>query len=217
LPLPIALFVLSFAMRTESYWIIGPAASLAIAVGITLARTGALARGLTFGVLAIATAYATFAALFLALPEASQAAIFRAAPGLRSALASGAFEYQPLAADLRRLTAADEATIFTDGYETSAELLWYGLPSHIVVPSLQAPEWTRWYRSPTVPQHALLVMLSRPLSDDPELDANVRAAYRTVTPLDAVPMSYAGQFEGTFYITRLDDPLPGARDRLPGM
>ena len=34
LPLPVALIVLSFAMRTESYWIIGPAASLSVACGI---------------------------------------------------------------------------------------------------------------------------------------------------------------------------------------
>jgi hypothetical protein len=217
LPLPIVLFVLSFAMRTESYWIIGPAASLSIAVGITLARTGALARRLTFGVLAISTAYATFAALFLALPEASQAAIFRAQPGWRSALASGAFEYKPLANDLRGATAMEGLTIFTDGYETSAELLWYGLPSHIVVPSPQAPQWTRWYRSPAVPPHALLVMLSRPLADDADLDARVRAAYAHVRPEGALPMSYAGQYEGTFYLTRLDDPLPNAREALPGM
>jgi hypothetical protein len=91
------------------------------------------------------------------------------------------------------------------------------VPSHIVVPSLQAPEWTRWYRSPTVPQHALLVILSRPLADDPELSARVHAAYARVIPVQVLPMSYAGQYEGTFYITRLDDPLPDAREHLPGL
>jgi 4-amino-4-deoxy-L-arabinose transferase-like glycosyltransferase len=216
LPLPLVLFVLSFAMRTESYWIIGPAASLSVAVGIALARAGALPRRLTFGVLAVSTAYATFAAVFLALPEAAQASLFARYPAWRSALASGAFEYRPLA-DALRSAAASGTAIFTDGYETSAELLWYGVPSHIVVPSLQAPEWTRWYRSPTVPQHALLVILSRPLADDPELSARVHAAYARVIPVQVLPMSYAGQYEGTFYITRLDDPLPDAREHLPGL
>jgi 4-amino-4-deoxy-L-arabinose transferase-like glycosyltransferase len=218
LPLPLALFVLSFAMRTESYWIIGPAASLSIAVGIALARAGALARGLTFGVLAASTAYATFAALFLAQPEAAQAAFFDAHPSWRSALASGAYVYEPLAAELRAQAAADGgAAIFTDGYETSAELLWYGVPSHIVVPSLQLPEWTRWYGSPSPPQHALLVMLGRPLADEPGLSASVHSAYAHVTPGAVLPYAFAGQPEGTFYVTRLDDPLPGARAALPGM
>ncbi len=215
--MPIALFVLSFAMRTESYWIIGPAASLAIAIGVALARTNAIARGLTFGVLAVSTAYATFAALFLALPEPAQASFFDANPGWRSALASGAFEYAPLAAYLRSGGAPNDAAIFTDGYETSAELLWYGLPSHIVVASLQQPQWTRWYGSPSVPAHAYLVMLNRPLADDANLAAAVHAAYAHATPLPPLPMRYAGQLEGTFYVTRLDDPRPGAREALPGM
>jgi 4-amino-4-deoxy-L-arabinose transferase-like glycosyltransferase len=217
LPLPIALFVLSFAMRTESYWIIGPAASLAIGVGATLARTGAIARGLTFGVLGISTAYAVFAALFLALPEAAQAAAFRAQPGLRGELSSGVYAYAQLADELRADTAREPSAIYTDRYETSAELLWYGVPSIMVVPSPQLPQWTRWYRPPAIPPRALLVTFRAPFGDAAGLEANVRAAYAQVGVPQRNDFRYAGEPEGTFYITRLADPLPAAATALAGL
>jgi 4-amino-4-deoxy-L-arabinose transferase-like glycosyltransferase len=217
LPLPIALFVLSFAMRTESYWIIGPVASLAIAVGVWLARTNAVARTLTFGALGITSAYAVFTALFLALPEAAQAAAFHARPGLRDALSSGVYAYAPLADELRREAAADDAAIFTDRYETSAELLWYGVPSIMVVPSAQVPQWTRWYRPPAIPQHALLVTFRAPFGDAVDLEQHVRAAYARVGVPQRSDFRYAGEPEGTFYITRLAEPLPAAPTALAGL
>jgi len=216
-PLPLALFVLSFAMRTESYWIIGPAASLAIGVGATLARTNPLARGLTFGVLGLSTAYAVFAALFLAMPEAAQAAAFRAHPDWRPALSSGVYAYAQLADDLRADIAREPAAIYTDRYETSAELLWYGVPSMMVVPSVQVPQWTRWYRFPVVPERALLVTFRAPFGDAVDLEAHVRAAYAHVTPLQRLDLMYAGELEGTYYVTELAGPRPDARALLAGL
>ena len=37
------------------------------------------------------------------------------------------------------------------------------------------------------------------------------------TPGAVLPYTFAGQAEGTFYLTRLDDPFPNARGALPGM
>jgi 4-amino-4-deoxy-L-arabinose transferase-like glycosyltransferase len=216
-PLPLALFVLSFAMRTESYWIIGPAASLAIGIGAVLARTNAVARGLTFGVLGVSTAYAVFAALFLAMPEAAQAAAFRAHPDWRPALSSGVYAYAELADDLRADTAHAPAAIYTDRYETSAELLWYGVPSMMVVSSAQVPQWTRWYRFPVVPERALLVTFRTPFGDAVDLERHVRAAYARVTPLQRLDLMYAGELEGTFYVTELAGPRPEARALLAGL
>jgi hypothetical protein len=204
-------------MRTESYWIIGPAASLAIGVGATLARTNAIARGVTFGVLGISTAYAVFAALFLALPEAAQAAAFHAQPGLRAELSSGVYAYSQLADELRAATAREPAAIYTDRYETSAELLWYGVPSIMVVPSSQVPQWTRWYRPPAIPQHALLVTFRAPFGDAVDLEQHVREAYAQVGTPQRSDFTYAGEPEGTFYITRLADPLPAAPSALAGL
>jgi 4-amino-4-deoxy-L-arabinose transferase-like glycosyltransferase len=216
-PLPLALFVLSFAMRTESYWIIGPAASLAIGIGAVLARTTAIARGLTFGVLGLSTAYAVFAALFLAMPEEAQAAAFHAHPNWRPALSSGVYAYSQLADDLRAEVAREPAAIYTDRYETSAELLWYGVPSMMVVPSAQVPQWTRWYRFPEVPERALLVTFRAPFGDAVDLEQHVRAAYIRVTPLQRLDLMYAGELEGTFYVTKLEAPTPAARTLLAGL
>jgi hypothetical protein len=217
LPLPLALFVLSFTMRTESYWIIGPAASLAIGVGIALARTGRVQRGLTFTVFAVSTAYATFAALFLALPEPAQAAAFRTWPSIRPALSSGVYAYEPLAAQLRARTAGADTAIFTDRYETSAELLWYGVRSVMVVPSAQVPQWSRWYRPRSIPQHALLVTFRAPFGDAVDLEQHVREAYAQVGVPQRIDLTYAGESEGTFYITRLADPRPAASSVLVGL
>jgi hypothetical protein len=217
LPLPAALFVLSFAMRTESYWIIGPAASLAIGVGIALARTGPVQRRITFAIFGVGAAYATFAALFLALPESAQASAFRAWPSIRPALSSGVYAYEPLAAQLRALAAADDATILTDRYETAAELLWYGVPALIAVPSNQVAQWSRWYRPPAVPPRALLVTFRAPFGDAVDLEAHVRASYAHVGSPQRLDFSYAGEPEGTFYVTRLAGPRPVATTYFPGI
>ncbi len=216
LPLPIALFVFSFAMRTESYWIIGPAASLSVACGVRLASVSAPWRGLTFAVLGLATAYATVAAVFLALPEAAQAAAFHAQPSLRQQFSSGVYAYRPLADDLRADSAAGIA-IYTDRYETSGELLWYGVPSEIVVITAQLPQWMRWYRPAEIPQHADLVTFRAPFGDGGDLEHNVRAAYVHVGTPKMFAYRYAGEPEGTFYVTRIDDARPGAQRILPGI
>jgi hypothetical protein len=216
IPLPAALFVLSFAMRTESYWIIGPASSLAVGVGAWLARASATARRITFGVLAVSTAYALATSLFLALPEAAQAAAFRSNHAVRDAFSSGVYAYEPLAADVRIARDAGRA-IYTDRYETAAELLWYGVPALIVVPSSQVPQWTRWYRPPAVPPRALLVTFRAPFGDAVDLEAHVRAAYRQVGTPQEHAYRYAGEDEGTFYFTTLDEPTPQAVSVLAGL
>jgi len=216
IPLPATLFALSFAMRTESYWILGPAASLSIGCGVVLARVAPLRRNVAFGALGLATAYAVATAVFLALPERAQAAAFHAQPGLRTQFSSGVYAYRPLAADLRA-DAAVGRTIFTDRYETSGELLWYGIPSDIVVITAQLPQWMRWYRPAEVPQHADLVAFRTPFGDNPDLEHNVRAAYVHIGISERLDYRYAGEPEGTFYRTPLDDPRPDAGRVLPGI
>lgn len=216
IPLPAALFLLSFAMRTESYWILGPVASLAVGCGVVLARTNALARTSAFAALGVATAYAIVNAVFLALPEPVQAAAFRSNPAFRTQFKSGVYAYRPLADDLRADAAAGIA-VYTDRYETSAELLWYGVPSDIVVITAQLPQWMRWYRPAAVPQRADLIAFRTPFGDNPDLERNVRAAYARVGTPERLDYRYADEPEGTFYRTRLADPRPDAARILPGL
>ncbi len=216
LPLPIILFVLSFATQTETYWILGPAASLAIGCGAVLARTTVLCRNVALTILGIGTAVATVPAIFLALPERAQAAAFHAAPSLRRQFASGMYAYRPLAYDLRA-DAARGVAIYTDRYETSSELLWYGIPSYIVVQRGQLAQWMRWYRPATVPQHAELVLPATNTGAAFAVPTYLYAAYAHVGKARRLDYQFAGEPEATFYVTPLDDALPASRRVLPGM
>jgi hypothetical protein len=107
--------------------------------------------------------------------------------------------------------------IYTDRYETSSELLWYGLPSTIVVYRGQLAQWMRWYRPAAVPLHAVLVIPAREDGSAFPVAPYVRAAYTRVGPPRRLDYRYASEIEGTFYAWRLDDPRPDARRVLPGM
>jgi hypothetical protein len=216
IPLPLALFALSFVVRTESYWILGQLASLSIGCGIALARASAGWRVAVFGVLGIATAISAATALFLALPESAQAAAFAANPSLHNQFSSAAYAYRPLA-DSLRADAAAGITVYTDLYETSSQLLWYGVPSNIIGPSAQVPQWARWYRPAEVARHAELVTVPTAFGVLNGLDATLHAAYRSVGAPKMLEYRYAGRVEATFYVTRLDDPLPEARGIVPGI
>jgi hypothetical protein len=218
LPLAAVLFGFSFVTTTESYWIIGPAASVALGAGILLERSGKTCRGIVIGILGIGTAYATAAALFLTLPEVTQAGVFFTFPALRGPLASGVYVFAPLAATVSAEAAVDhDAVILTDRYETAAELRWYGVDSRIVVALPQQPQWSRWHAGMPVPQHALLVTFAAPLSFNPTLARAVGAAFETVKPLSNVTMSYAGKRQDVYYMIKLDGPRPNARELIPGL
>jgi 4-amino-4-deoxy-L-arabinose transferase-like glycosyltransferase len=218
LPLAAVLFGFSFVTTTESYWIIGPAASVALAAGIVLERSAIVWRRIVIALLGVGTAYATLAALFLALPEGTQARVFFAFPALRGPLASGVYVFAPLAASVSAQAAADhDAVILTDRYETAAELRWYGVDSRIVVALPQQPQWTRWHAGLPVPQHALLVTFAAPMSFDPTLARDVTAAFGHVAPLSNVTLSYAGKRQDVYYMVQLDDPHPNARALIPGL
>jgi 4-amino-4-deoxy-L-arabinose transferase-like glycosyltransferase len=216
LPLPAALLAFSFTTPTESYWIIGPAASLALGAGIVLERASAGWRGLVIGALGAGTAYVTAAALFLTLPEPAQAAVFTAMPASRGPFASGVYAFAPLAARVRALAAADDgAEVLTDRYETSAELLWYGVDSRLALALPQEAQWSRWHAGAPLPRHALLVTFAAPASADPPLARAVAAAFAHVTPLAPVAPSHAGVPEDVYYVEQLDGVRPNARDVIP--
>ena len=150
------------------------------------------------GVLAAGTAYATAAALFLTLPESTQASAFAALPALRPLLASNVYEFAPLAERARTLAAADhDAVILTDRYETSAELLWYGVDSQIAVALPQTAQWSRWHAGAPPPAHALLITYAAPL--------DLGAQFARATPLAPIVPVHAGVTEDTYYVLQLDD------------
>jgi 4-amino-4-deoxy-L-arabinose transferase-like glycosyltransferase len=218
LPLPAALFALSFFTTTESYWIIGPAASVALGAGIVLANAGSARQRVVLGAMGIASAYTIATALFWGLPERVQAAVFAAAPSLVGPLASGVYVYAPLAERLRAYAAGDgSATILTDRYETAAELLWYGLDSRIVVALPQQRQWMRWHAAAPLPQHALLVTFAGPLHANAALERAANAAYAHAGAPATIATMHAGVKEDVYGVVPLGDPRPGARKALPGL
>jgi 4-amino-4-deoxy-L-arabinose transferase-like glycosyltransferase len=218
LPLPLVLLAFSFVTTTESYWIIGPAASVALGAGIMLERSALVWRRVVIAVLAVATAYATAAALFLTLPELTQAAIFFKHPQLRGPLASGVYVFAPLAAAVKATAARDhDAAILTDRYETAAELRWYGVDSRIVVALPQQSQWMRWHAGLPVPQHALLVTFAAPLDADPSLATAVTAAFNHVKRLPEITLSYAGKRQDIYYMVQLDGASPNALAAIPSL
>jgi 4-amino-4-deoxy-L-arabinose transferase-like glycosyltransferase len=217
LPLPAALLVLSFGTTIESYWIIGPAASVALGAGIVLARAHVVER-IVLAIFGVATAYATATALFWTLPEQTQARVFGAVPSLQKPLASGVYVYAPLAEKLRVLAAGDhDAEVITDRYETAAELLWYGVDARIVVGIPQRAQWMRWHDGAPVPEHALLVTFSGPLAADPILAHGVAGAFARTTPLLPIALTYAGMPQDVYNVVQLDGARSDARSALPGL
>jgi hypothetical protein len=203
---------------TESYWIIGSAASVALGAGIVLDRAALVWRRSVIAVLGVGAAYVTMAALFLTLPEATQAGVFFAVPALRGPLASGVYVFPPLAATVSAMAARDhDAEVLTDRYETAAELRWYGVDSRIVVALPQQPQWMRWHAGAPLPQHALLVTFEAPLYADPSLAGAVTAAFEHVRLSPNVTLSYAGQKQDVYYLTRLDGVRPNARNFIPSL
>ena len=73
----------------------------------------------------------------------------------------------------------------------------------------------RWYRPATVPQRADLIAFRTPFGDNPNLEHDVRAAYAQVGIPQRLDYRYAGEPEGTFFLTRLADPRPAAGQLLP--
>ena len=213
LPLPLALFAMSFVTTTESYWIIGPAASVALGAGIALEPLRGIRR-VVIALLGAGTAYATLAALFLTLPEALQERVFFSVPGLRGPLASGVYVYAPLAERMRGLTANGNADVYTDRYETSAELLWHGIDSRIIAAIPQRAQWTRWHAEQPLAAHAVLVTFRESLAADSTLDGDVRAAFERVVPQAALTFTHAGVREDAYGVTALDSPRRTAKAAL---
>jgi hypothetical protein len=217
LPLPVALFALSFVMTTESYWIIGPAASLCVAAGMALAPARAAWRRWAYALLGAGTAYATVAALFLTLPEGAQTAVFRAAPALRGPFFSKVHMYPALAERLRALQARDGSAVLTDRFETAAQLRWYGVDARIAVPIPQQAQWSRWHAGAGIPAHALVVTSDEPLASNAYLAARIPQAYADVAPEMALDFTYAALPEDTFYVTRVSLPRSDAAEVLAGL
>ncbi len=78
LPLPLLLIALSFFEGVESYWLLGPFASLCVALGIAYANFPSFWKRVAAAAWMIPAAYAMLVVTLLSLPQPAQASLLRA-------------------------------------------------------------------------------------------------------------------------------------------
>jgi 4-amino-4-deoxy-L-arabinose transferase-like glycosyltransferase len=181
LPLVAAFALLSLFETVESYWLLGPVASLVVSVGIAVTRAGKPIQWTLGAVYALAACIAIAAAGFPALPEGTQARLMQALPATR-AFYSPAASYASLAVDVASFARAHRASLISDKYEVAAEMLYYGVPVEMIGNRLGAMQWEMWQTSAPIPRDALVV------TDEP-----FHGAYR-------LQSTYAGRPALTLYI-----------------
>jgi 4-amino-4-deoxy-L-arabinose transferase-like glycosyltransferase len=210
LPLPTLLIAVAFFYQVESYWILGPIASLCVGLGVEFRHWGRNLRRTLIAASAGGFIYVTAAALFAAAPERTEAALLVATHGaLRGPFYSGAFAYGPLASEIRTLAGGRPLVILTDRHEIASELTYAGLAPLMIGPSPQSWQWQQWIRTPPSVASALYVSYL-PLRYDSEPWRMLASAYATVDEGPTLRPRYAGVVADTFYTAWCSGAEPGA-------
>jgi dolichyl-phosphate-mannose-protein mannosyltransferase len=212
LPLPILLVLLAPFAVVESYWVLGPAISLLVGIGIAYARSRIVWKRAAIA-LAVLPVWTMLVVSFPALPEPTQAAILQESRGsLKGPFYTASFMYRPLAADVRALTATRSAAALTDRVEICSELLYNGVDSQLIGSAPQVPQW-RWWHPAAVPERALIVTFA-PLALDPDVAMRATRAFQSVRPGPVLHYDFAGTSAGTFYTIWVERPKAGAETWL---
>lgn len=213
LPLPTLLLAMAPFATVESYWVLGPAISLLVGIGIAYAhwRPGWKHTAIALGLL---PAYTMLAVLVPSLPEPVQAAILRAAGGaFKGPFYSAAFMYRPLATDVGALAATHSAALLTNRFEIASELLYNGTDPQLVGGAPQVRQWSWWHAGAAAPERALVVTFV-PLAQDADLASRIARSYRDVRPGPTLRYGFAGTAAGTFYTSWAREPRAGATASL---
>jgi 4-amino-4-deoxy-L-arabinose transferase-like glycosyltransferase len=198
LPLPLLLIVLSFFEGVESYWLLGPFASLSVALGIAYANFPLAWKRLAAAAWIVPAAYAMLVVAALSLPQPAQAALLRASRnGAKNMLYSAVYAYAPLARDVRGLLKNRDASVMTDKFEIASELFYQGNIESTVISGIGRRQWAMWQGSPA-PIRYLFVS-----NDPPGADAEVmRAVAKRCSSVGNGPTlryAFAGPPVTTFY------------------
>jgi 4-amino-4-deoxy-L-arabinose transferase-like glycosyltransferase len=214
LPFPTILAFLSFFEVVESYWLLGPFASLCVGIGIQYARSSqALRRSLSL--FALPAAYTMLSVLFLTLPEPTQATLHRASHNATRMWSSSVIVYRPLSNDVRSLLDKASAAVMTDRFYIASELAYNGLDPLIVGRSPQVGQWRQLRDPHRVPDRALLITIT-PLIDDAPLLQVMKGAYASLAAGPLLQYSYAGVPGPKFFTTWCSTPKKDATASLYG-
>jgi len=212
LPLPAALTVLGLFTTVESYWLLGPFASLCVGIGIAVAGLPAMWRRVIAMAASLPAAYTLGTVMVLALPDNAQRPIL-AMHGARNLLYSGAFLYEPLAHDVAALSERAGAIPLTDRPEIAGELYYHGVPPLMIGYAPQTRPWNAWQATQRdlslLPRTALIVSYS-PVGDDAELMTYVKRLCARLEAGPTLEYRHAGAAWGAFHTswcTRSGEPL----------
>lgn len=215
LPFPAFLAFLSFFEVVESYWLLGPFASLCVGIGMQYARLSHTLRR-SLSLLALPAAYTMISVLFLTLPEPTQAMLHRSSHNATRMWSSSVFSYRPLSNDVRSLLDKNSASVMTDRFYIASELAYHGLDPLIVGRSPQVGEWREERRDPDrVPDRALLITIT-PLHDDAPLLHEMEHAYTLLGAGPLLQYTYADVPGPKFFTTWCSRPKRGAAVSLYG-
>jgi hypothetical protein len=226
IPLSALLIVLNFHERIELHWIFGPYVSLCVGMGVAFESLSHRARVLW------ATAGAVPAAVlipFLFLAAAFPGPLYEQFRATGSSLRNdGPFEiftYWPLAQDVRRMAAANDAVVVTDGYGFSSQMDYEaGIPPVVIGYAHQGQEARHWYDAEMHPRRILFVdkealvpIPGQPKTypGRPDFDRRLHLACGEVKAGPDLEYSYTDPTghsvpARTYFLTWCDDPRPDA-------
>jgi 4-amino-4-deoxy-L-arabinose transferase-like glycosyltransferase len=226
IPLTVLLVLLNFHERIELHWIFGPYVSLCVAMGIAFVQLPHRARVLW------ATAGAVPAAVlipFLFAAAAFPGQLYTQFLATGSALRNGGpfeiFTYWPLAQDVRRMAAANDAVVVTDGYGFSSQMDYEaGIPPVVIGYAPQGQETRHWYDAEMRPRRILFVdkepLYPRPHHPEdkagrPDFQRRLAMACGTVKPGPNLEYQYTDPTgrtvpARTYFLTWCDQPRPNA-------
>ena len=198
LPLPLLLIALSFFEGVESYWLLGPFASLCVALGIAYANFPLLWKRLAAVAWIVPAAYAMVVVTLLSLPQPVQASLLRASNNKPESLFySAVYAYAPLARDIRGLLKHTHAIVMTDKFEIASELLYQGDIESTVISGIGRRQWAMWEGGSS--QASYLVVLNEPHGRDPAAMRSVAKECSSVSNGRTLRYAFAGPPVTMFY------------------
>ncbi len=207
LPFPVVLGVLAFPQTVEVYWLLGPAISLFVGLGIAARSSQPWWARAATGVWIAAGAGSFLVVAFAALPESVQAAMLRN-PAAVSAY-SPAYAYQSVARDVAQRASARDSAILSDRYEITSQFRLFGVDAAIVDDVPQRRQWHLWNRDLGVPERAMYVS-TEPLSSNPALEQRLESVYERSEPGGELDYAFAGKPAFRFYVTWFSLPRASA-------
>jgi hypothetical protein len=222
IPLAALLIVLNLHERIELHWIVGPFISLCVGMGLAFESLSHRAQVLWASAGAVPAAV-LIPLLFLAAAFPGQLyQQFRATGStLRNSGPFEIFTYWPLAQDVKRMAAANDAVVVTDGYGFSSQMDYEaGIPPVVIGYNHQGQEAKRWYdqtmrpaRILFVDKEALIALPGHPETQPgrPDIARQLRLACGDIRTGPVLEYSYTDPTGHTvparrYYITWCDAP-----------